>query len=203
MSERKAKPRDWFRMYAALLEDPKAQNLKGELFKTWVNVLCIARRGAGLLPSIKDMAFTLRLPEKETSKRIVALIDAGLIDRLDGPRGKTLAPHNWESRQYGSDCSTNRVEAFRERQKEIDETANETFLKRQRNVSETVNETFHSLSSVSESGSVISLSLPSSRIYKDRESTTPHARPMAKLRTVGGEDWDPENPFGQDGEGRS
>lgn len=146
MSDRKRKSKNsspWFRMYDEILDDAKVQRLQGEMFKTWVNILCLARRSGGVLPPLAEMAFSLRLPEKECEKRIAALIKNGLIDEFDGPDGGTRSPHNWSERQHDSDVSTDRVRAFRQRQKERDGTLNETFH-------ETVSEAFLSVS-VSES----------------------------------------------------
>ena len=106
----------WFRIYDDLVHDRKVQDLPGPTFKGWVNILCLASKHEGVLPPLRDIAFALRLPEEKSSKLIDALTDAGLLDRLqDG----NLAPHNWDSRQHKSDSSTERVKAFRERQKNV------------------------------------------------------------------------------------
>lgn len=90
----------WFRFYDAAVDDPKVQSLSGDLFKAWVNLLCVASQNQGVLPSAKDMAFKLRLSEKKVADIIARLIDHGLIDNLDG----VTAPHNWDERQYRSDA---------------------------------------------------------------------------------------------------
>lgn len=86
----------WLRLYTGILDDPKVQRLEAEHFKGWVNVLCIAKENDGLLPSIGDMAFLLRMTEAETNSLIAVLAKCGLIDRTDfGP----LTPHNWHKWQ--------------------------------------------------------------------------------------------------------
>lgn len=105
-------PPPWFRFYHETLDDPKAQSLPPELFKAWVNLLCIACRNNGKLPE-DNIAFLLRMDEKKAAKIIGELIKRGLIDRSSNG----LEPHNWTSRQFKSDVSTGRVEEFRERQR--------------------------------------------------------------------------------------
>lgn len=103
----------WWRAYDEALDDPKIQRLDGETFKTWFNILCLAKRNDGYLPSVSDIAFALRLPEKIATQRVETLRKAGLLDGEDG----TLRPHNWDGRQFQSDSSTARVKQFRDRQR--------------------------------------------------------------------------------------
>ena len=101
----------WFRYYTEALDDPKVQLLSDALFRTWVNLLCLAARHGGVLPAIEDMAFALRLSEKETARRFDLLHSAELIDVTDG----VISPHNWAARQFKTDVSNERVKQFRER----------------------------------------------------------------------------------------
>lgn len=101
----------WFRFYGEALNDPKVQRLPATLFKTWVNLLCIASQHDGILPSIEEVSFSLRMEEKQTRKQLLELIDCNLIDEENGH----FHPHNWKKRQYKSDTSKERVRAFRER----------------------------------------------------------------------------------------
>jgi len=103
----------WFRAYDEALDDPKIQRLSDALFKTWFNLLCLASRNNGALPEVSEIAFALRLSEKDAGKRIGELIESGLIDR----DGETLRPHNWNHRQFSSDVSNERVKRHRERKK--------------------------------------------------------------------------------------
>lgn len=120
----------WWRAYNEAINDPKLQRLSGDLFKTWFNLLCLASGNNGLLPSISDIAFALRLPDKEVEKRLQTLVDSGLFDvSEDGTQ-----PHNWRFRQFKSDVSTERVNRFRNRKRNVSSTVS-------RNVSETANET--------------------------------------------------------------
>jgi hypothetical protein len=111
----------WFRLYDDVLNDPKVQRLSGDTFKFWINMLCIASKNGGVLPSIEDMAFALRVSNDVCSSLIDELKTCGLIDG-----SKRLVPHGWEKRQYKSDTSTDRVKRFRERSRNVTETVNET-----------------------------------------------------------------------------
>lgn len=98
----------WFRMYTDVLDDPKVQKLAPPLFKTWVNLLCLAGRNDGLLPAIDDIAFALRLDEETAAAHINELVARGLLDT-----GESLTPHNWAERQFKSDTAENAAERKR------------------------------------------------------------------------------------------
>lgn len=117
----------WFRLYADLLNDPKVQNLDGELFKSWINILCIASANEGVLPPVDDIAFALRTDKNGAETVIERLHNATLIDRVNGgPNGWHYAPHGWKKRQYKSDSSTDRVKRFRKRSSNGDVTPPDT-----------------------------------------------------------------------------
>jgi hypothetical protein len=114
----------WFRFYTAAIDDPKVQRLSPHLFKTWVNLLCLAGQGGGILPSIDDIAFRLRLSAQDAECHVSDLVLAGLIDIT---ASKALTPHNWTTRQRHADVSTSRVRKFRARNGvKHDETVSET-----------------------------------------------------------------------------
>ena len=105
----------WFRMYDDVLDDPKVQRLPPDMFKSWVNLLCLASRNDGMLPSIEDISFALRIPENVTRDMVRDLSQRGLIDE-----GDSLSPHNWSGRQFKSDKDDNATErkrAQRDREK--------------------------------------------------------------------------------------
>ena len=89
----------WLRLYTGILDDPKVQRLPAEQFKAWVNLLCLAKENDGLLPSLGDTAFRLRISEAEAQSLVEELVKRGLLDHTD--EGTT--PHNWEGRQFISD----------------------------------------------------------------------------------------------------
>lgn len=114
----------WLRLYNETVDDPKVQRLAVHLYKTWVNLLCLASQYSGKLPSDDDLAFRLRMSVHDIAAQMDDLILAGLID-LDGKGGRS--PHNWETRQYVSDTSTERVRKHRKRRKNLGRNADETF----------------------------------------------------------------------------
>lgn len=89
----------WFRFYDEALDDPKVQMLRPELFKAWVNLLCLASKREGVLPSDEEIAFALRVSTKDASGFLNELVDRGLID----DDNESTRPHNWNSRQFKSD----------------------------------------------------------------------------------------------------
>ena len=112
----------WFRMYAEVLDDPKVQRLSGEEFKGWVNILCLTAKCDGALPPVEDIGFALRLDAKKAEKMVSRLLSVGLLVETE----TGLKPNKWDSRQYKSDVSTDRVKRFRERSKKQPETQPET-----------------------------------------------------------------------------
>jgi len=113
-----ARTDSWFRFYNEAVEDPKVQRLPAELFKAWVNLLCLASKNGGVLPCVGDIAYRLRMTDAKAADAVQKLVEAGLLDDVDG----SIAPHNWNARQFKSDVSTDRVKRFRERSTKHDET---------------------------------------------------------------------------------
>lgn len=96
----KPDPLPWFRFYCGALNDPKVQRLPGDMFKAWVNMLCLAGINDGSIPK-SDVAFALRLTEKAAAGVIDYLIERDLLD----DRGDIVTPHNWDGRQFRSDVT--------------------------------------------------------------------------------------------------
>lgn len=117
----------WFRLYDEVLDDPKVQCLDGETFKGWINIMALASRNSGRLPTISHIAFALRISEDATRTLVERLLNGGLLDRASGGvDGYTYAPHAWSKRQYKSDNSSDRVKRYRQRSKPVTETPPET-----------------------------------------------------------------------------
>ena len=119
-----SKPLPWFRFYTEAIDDPKVQRLPPTLFKTWVNLLCLAGKNGGNLPSLDDIAFHLRLSIHDAEQQLSELILAGLID-IDGT-GSKRSPHNWAKRQFVSDTSTERVRKHRQNKAKSERNGHET-----------------------------------------------------------------------------
>lgn len=117
----------WFRFHDDALNDPKVQTLDGETFKAWVNMLCLASQNDGKLPKVEDIAFALRRSANDVVTLLERLLNATLIDRLNGgANGYHYAPHGWSERQYKSDTSSERVKRYRQRSRNVTETAPDT-----------------------------------------------------------------------------
>jgi hypothetical protein len=135
----------WFRFYSEALDDPKVQRLPGDLFKAWVNLLCLANEQdeRGTLPGVDDIAFRLRLDHQRARDALSGLRRAGLLEHNADTDEYRI--HAWDKRQFASDTSTDRVRKFREKRRETaDETernASETFQKRYRNAIDTDTDT--------------------------------------------------------------
>lgn len=105
----------WFRFYDDALNDPKVQRLPAELFRGWINLLCIASKHGGEIPSDPQaLAFLLHTTEQKASSLVASLISAQLLD-LD----EQLRPHNWDDRQYASDSAAERMRRHRQRKRDV------------------------------------------------------------------------------------
>ena len=76
-------------------DDPKVQSLRPDLFKFWINCLCIAGRFGGALPSSGDSSFALRMPHSKVVIWCQELVSKGLFD-LDEKDDVTFKPHGWK-----------------------------------------------------------------------------------------------------------
>ena len=116
----------WFRFYSEVLNDPKVQQLSGNDFKAWVNLLCLANEHEprGQLPlHDAEVGFALRISTMAAGRLIARFVEFGLID-LD-PIGRTVTMHGWAGRQFASDDVTLRVTLHR-RSRNVTETAPDT-----------------------------------------------------------------------------
>lgn len=117
----------WFRMYGEVLNDPKVQKLPPELFKVWVNALCVACNNNGTLhETLEDVSFALRMPLHETKTAFHELEKVGLLVTV----GETFQFKNWKKRQYKSDVSTERVKRHRKQSRNVSETPPEQIQNR-------------------------------------------------------------------------
>jgi hypothetical protein len=123
----------WFRFYSEALDDPKVQKLRPELFKFWVNLLCLANAGSprGTLPPIDDMALRMRI-RRDHLERFIAALEASKLLVRDG--SNALKPHNWDARQPASDNINSRVKRHRENRYKKREEANVTLHARSKSV---------------------------------------------------------------------
>jgi len=119
----------WFRMYGEALNDPKVQKLPPEIFKIWVNLLCLACTNNGALhETLEDNSFALHETLDSVSSAFHHLEKVGLLVTV----GETFHIKNWGKRQYKSDTSTERVKRFRKRSRNVTVTAPDTEQNRYR-----------------------------------------------------------------------
>lgn len=128
-------PKPWLRLWDKTLDNCKAQSLPLELFRAWINLLCLANRqdDRGQLPDLKAIAFGLRTTMKQAEMIVSQLKDAGFID----PDGQM---HDWDDWQPDVDDVAERVRRHRDRKKAGNVTRNvtETLHGENGNVTETV-----------------------------------------------------------------
>jgi hypothetical protein len=86
----------WFRFHADALNNPKVQRLHPQVFRAWVNILCIACERSGDVPCVCDLAFLTRTDEAFMQRAIDALIEARLIEQT----ATGYIPHDWNEHQY-------------------------------------------------------------------------------------------------------
>jgi hypothetical protein len=105
----------WFRYYDDALNDLKVQRLPGELFKAWVNLMCLTSKTDGEGFSVGDIAFALRMTPAKAQALADLLIERELLD--DTETG--LVSHNWAERQFKSDVTdptaAQRMKRYRKR----------------------------------------------------------------------------------------
>ena len=119
----------WLRLYRGTVNNPKLQRLGLEVVGFWTNCLCLSDDD-GRLPSVADIAWTMRLGETQVETFLATLQRNGLIVRV-GNAGLRL--HDWDDHQKSSDSSTDRVRKFRQKRQKLNEAHDETPC----NVSET------------------------------------------------------------------
>jgi hypothetical protein len=113
----------WWRAYQSALHHPKLLMLPDRLFRAWFNLMCVASKNAGVLPAVDVLALELRINKHKAAEYITQLVVAGLFDKTETD---TFVPHNWGSRQFQSDVSTDRVKRFRKRKRNVSVTPPDT-----------------------------------------------------------------------------
>lgn len=115
--ETASKRKPWVRLYRDSLHNPKIVSLTDRQYRAWSNCCKMAEDDTGALPSMRDIACHLRMTIQEAEQIICDLVEAGLVDvdNLSGARRYKM--HDWDTHQYVSDSSTERVRKFREKSK--------------------------------------------------------------------------------------
>lgn len=104
----------WLRLYTDFVYSRKVCRLPEKMQARLVKLWCLHQSGHLVGASTADLAYELRLPEREVKETLGVLTKAGFLD----PDG---TPHNWDKRQFASDNTTARTRAHRERSRERSE----------------------------------------------------------------------------------
>jgi hypothetical protein len=119
----------WLRLYTEFASDPKIQILAFEDQRHYVMLLCLKGNGVLDASSVNEIyrerliAKALGLDPVTSADAKRRLLDGGLID-------SNWQPSKWDSRQFQSDSSAERVRRFRSKSKG---NVTETLLKRRSN----------------------------------------------------------------------
>ena len=115
----------WFRFYHDAYRDPKVQDMKPELFKFWVNTLCVASESdpRGTIRSQDHLRRALGVTKTVAERYVGALLALSLLHR--GEDG-ALTPHNWERRQPESDDAAKRKRLQRDNDLQKQQSGNVT-----------------------------------------------------------------------------
>jgi hypothetical protein len=103
----------WFKFYEDCVDDPQIQKLSPELFKSWVNLLCLTAKYDGFLPDLSDISFALRMPPEQAEKAVMALVKEGLLVI----ENSVLVPDDWAGRVGTSVNNAKRQKRFRDNKK--------------------------------------------------------------------------------------
>jgi hypothetical protein len=114
----------WWRAYDEAVDSAKLCLLSDKAHRAWFNLMCLASAYEGVLPSMDVCSLKLRMPAAKVKAVLAELEAAQLFDQSEGK----WTPHNWGTRQYKSDVSTERVKRFRNAQRNVSSSPAETFL---------------------------------------------------------------------------
>lgn len=104
----------WFRFYHEAYRNPKVQDMRPELFKFWVNFLCVASESdtRGVVASESHLRLRIGLSKPLTKRFCDELEALALLHRDDAG---ALHPHDWDTLQPDSDDAAKRKAAERAR----------------------------------------------------------------------------------------
>jgi hypothetical protein len=108
----------WLRLDEHIPENKKVQLIPAELFRFWINALCVSKKTDGKLPDLEAAAFRLRMPKVRLVMNLERLRSKGLVDFVDD----VYCLHDWEDWQYKDAGTASRVRRFRDKHKPVTET---------------------------------------------------------------------------------
>lgn len=130
----------WIKLYIEILNDPKMARLSDRLFRRTIELFLLAGAQGldGLLPSLEDMAWQLRIFPQKLTAEMQALKEVDILDYSDGSWNVV----NFKSRQSPVDTNE-RVKRHRDlkKQNQYHLTCNEDVTKRYTTSRNSSNET--------------------------------------------------------------
>ena len=106
----------WFRLYHDLVYNAKAQSLPPKLFKSWINLMCLASKNEerrGELPSLSQIAFGLRTNEDSARAILESLSEQRFVEKVSRSIGEVWLIYGWTESQPESDNVASRVKKHR------------------------------------------------------------------------------------------
>ncbi|MEI6309909.1 MAG: hypothetical protein WCP58_09745, partial [bacterium] len=111
----------WFRLYTGICADPKLRRLPVSQRWAWVVVLALAKESPqpgrlllceGLPLRADDLADQAHITLREAEEALASFLLQGMVTEEDGIYDVV----HWAKRQYLSDCSSERVRRFRQKE---------------------------------------------------------------------------------------
>lgn len=110
----------WCRLFDDVVDNIKVQSLPTPAFRAWINLLCIASRERknGELPSLRGLAFRLRMTMQEVEDALAVLVTAKLVVvEMMTTGAPVYRMHQWEFHQPRSERSRDRMRRLRARRR--------------------------------------------------------------------------------------
>ena len=121
----------WFRFYKEFAGDPKVQSMAEKYQRRLVMLFCLQCDDSLVNLRDDEIAFSLRISTEELKETYDVFIDKGFISFDDE---ENILIENWNKRQFKSDNSTERVRKYRERKRNVPETAKKKKTEQSKNI---------------------------------------------------------------------
>jgi hypothetical protein len=112
----------WWRAHDDAIDNPKLLLLSDRGHRAWFNLCCLTSANGGNLPDLKVILVKIRMSAAKFEAVLRELREADLIEEDE----HGMRPHDWNGRQFKSDVSTERVQRFRKRPRNVSSTVSET-----------------------------------------------------------------------------
>lgn len=177
----------WFRLYSEFATDPKIQSLSETLQRRFIMLLCLKSNDELEKLDEDELAFSLRITPEELQQTKKVFIKKGFVD-------ENWNILNWDKRQFVSDKSTERVRAYRLKNKDLKESNanrqssdllnetvcndNETLQKRKCNVTVTPPDT----DTDTDTDTDILLNVSNETLSVDKVDLSTHEEPIEEIK---------------------